>query len=91
VRYETIDAIDRSQIWPNSGALPYIAASMPFADIPQTREELPRDKLTALVDDNALDRMLKTRTIEPGFLSLIAGANAALAALDARKQSKETA
>jgi hypothetical protein len=34
---------------------------------------------------------LETGKIEPGFLSLIAGANAALAALDARKQSKETA
>ena len=62
---------------------------MLLADTPQTREELLRGKLTALVD-SALDHMLELDTIEPGLLSLIAGANAALAALDARKQSKET-
>ena len=62
---------------------------MLLADTPQTREELLRGKLTALVD-SALDHMLELDTIEPGLLSLIAGATAALAALDARKQSKET-
>ena len=63
---------------------------VPFADTPQTREDLLHDKLTALVD-NALDRMIETGNIEPGLLSLVADATATRAALDARKQSKETA
>jgi hypothetical protein len=42
-----------------------------------------RAALTALVDD-ALGRMLETGKVEPGLLSLIGGAAAAIAALDAR-------
>jgi hypothetical protein len=34
--------------------------------------------------DSALDRMIETGKVEPGLLSLIAGATATLAALDAR-------
>jgi hypothetical protein len=55
-----------------------------------TPQEVLHGKLTALVD-SALDRMIETGNIEPGLLSLVAGANAALAALDARSQSKGTA
>ena len=68
---------------------PY-TARMPFADTPRRPEELLHDKLTALVD-NALDRMIETGNIEPGLLSLIAGANAAIAVLDARQRAKEPA
>jgi hypothetical protein len=42
-----------------------------------------RAALTALVDD-ALARMLETGKVEPGLLSLIGGAAASIAALDAR-------
>jgi hypothetical protein len=41
--------------------------------------------------DSALDRMIETGNIEPGLLSLIAGANAAIAVLDARQRSEEPA
>ena len=44
--------------------------------------------LIALVDQT-VDRMLALDTIEPGFLSLIAGANAAIAVLERRAQPKE--
>jgi hypothetical protein len=55
-----------------------------------TPQEVLHDKLTALVD-SALDRMIETGNIEPGLLSLIAGANAAIAVLDARQRSEEPA
>jgi hypothetical protein len=53
---------------------------------------MPLSELRAkLIDfiDQTLDQMLELDTIEPGLLSLIAGATAALAALDARNRSKE--
>jgi hypothetical protein len=40
---------------------------------------------------NTLDRMIETGKIEPSLLSLVAGANAAIAVLDARQRPEEAA
>jgi hypothetical protein len=54
-----------------------------------TQPEL-RAKLIEFID-HILDRMLEFDTIEPSFLSLIAGAHVAVEALDRRQQPKEAA
>jgi hypothetical protein len=54
-----------------------------------TEPEL-RVKLIELVD-SAISRMLELDRVDAGLLSLVAGAAATIAALDARKQSKRTA
>jgi hypothetical protein len=78
--------LDRSAIRPYTGA----RMPVPADNAIPTPQEVLRAKLVTLVDQT-IDHMLSLGEVEPGFLSLIAGANAALAALDARKQSKETA
>jgi hypothetical protein len=60
---------------------------LPATNAIATPQEVLHDKLTALVD-SALDRMIETGKVEPGLLSLVAGATATLAALDARKHSQ---
>jgi hypothetical protein len=47
-----------------------------------------RAKLIALIDQT-VDQMLELDTIEPGSLSLIAGASAAIDVLERRQQPKE--
>jgi hypothetical protein len=47
-------------------------------------EQILRDQLVSMIED-ALDEMLRGERVEPGLLGLIAGADAAIRALDRRQ------
>jgi hypothetical protein len=78
--------LDRSAIQPYKRARMPLPADNAIA----TPQEALRAKLVTLVDQT-MDRMLETGNIEPGLLSLIVGANAAIAVLDARQRPEEPA